>query len=239
MLLSSLWHCRARSYTYDAKGNRVSGPDGSISYTPFDLPSEIGQVLGSRARIVGVDTDPVMTEKANQRAEREGLTNVNHLCLNAEEIPWNEEFDVARAERLFQHLRDPKKVLGNMVKATRRGGKIVIVDTDWMTLACAVLTEDENAKIAEAYFRRLTFGANLQVFRSNMMGFGLQHIEERRIGIALTYQDYVVAAKVEELFGSVFGEAEATRLRNKLAAGRDLSAFGIMEAGVIVGIRPN
>ena len=43
-------------------------------------------------------------------------------------------FTGCRAERMFQHLEDPRQALCELVRVTRSGGRIVLFDTDWETL---------------------------------------------------------------------------------------------------------
>ena len=40
-------------------------------------------------------------------------------------------FDGAYSERVFQHLDDPEAALAELVRVTRPGGRIVVIDTDW------------------------------------------------------------------------------------------------------------
>jgi SAM-dependent methyltransferase len=39
--------------------------------------------------------------------------------------------DGVRCERVFQHLTDPASAMAELVRVTRPGGRIVVVDTDW------------------------------------------------------------------------------------------------------------
>ena len=43
--------------------------------------------------------------------------------------------DASRSERLFQHLSDPAAALAELLRVTRRGGWVVVLDTDWGTLS--------------------------------------------------------------------------------------------------------
>jgi SAM-dependent methyltransferase len=46
----------------------------------------------------------------------------------------DDSFDVCRAARLLEHLDDPSGALAEMVRVTRREGRVVVFDFDWDTL---------------------------------------------------------------------------------------------------------
>lgn len=95
----------------------------------------ISDFIGANGRVVGVDSDPDMVEKAN--AEVRGLKttkNIKHVVGSALSLPFADgEFDRLHAERLFQVL--PKsaslKVVAEMKRVLCSKGRIVLVDTDW------------------------------------------------------------------------------------------------------------
>ncbi len=97
----------------------------------------LAQLVGAEGRVVGVDYDGTMIAEADHRAAQAGLTaRVRHQQADAAALPFPAgEFDASRSERLFQHLHDPVAVLREMVRVTKPGGRIVILDTDWATLS--------------------------------------------------------------------------------------------------------
>lgn len=42
-------------------------------------------------------------------------------------------FDVCRAARLLEHLPDAGRALSEMIRVTRRGSRVVVLDFDWDT----------------------------------------------------------------------------------------------------------
>jgi ubiquinone/menaquinone biosynthesis C-methylase UbiE len=97
----------------------------------------IGKIVGAAGRVVGIDTDAEMLAAADERARAEGLADcVSHRLADITDLPFeSESFDVCRCERVFQHLSDPEKALDELVRVTRSGGRILLIDPDWSTLS--------------------------------------------------------------------------------------------------------
>lgn len=198
----------------------------------------IARYVAPGSRVVGVDVDPAMISAAVERARSLGLEGVEHLCLDAGQVDFAGEFDVVRAERLFQHLGEPSRVLGNMVRAARPGGRVLIVDTDWSTLRCSAFDEATNDAIARAYSEKLTFGPNLDVFAELFQQHGLRHVAVRTIGVRLDHDDYMKASKFPELVGEVFDGVTAERLSAMLATAPRHDNFAAIDVVLITGVVP-
>jgi SAM-dependent methyltransferase len=79
--------------------------------------------------VVGVDRSWVMVRRAAER----GLTAWRG---DAHALPLRDgAAGACRADRVLQHLPDPERALAEMVRVTRPGGRVVVVDPDQETLA--------------------------------------------------------------------------------------------------------
>lgn len=98
---------------------------------------EMGHATGPTGRVVGVDSDPEMIEEANRRAAREGVSAwVGHQVHDATDLPFADNaFDACHSERVFMHLPDPGRVFAEMVRVTRPGGLIAVIDIDGGSLS--------------------------------------------------------------------------------------------------------
>jgi len=97
----------------------------------------LAPLVGMNGQVIGADYDVDMITEAEQRAEQAGVnTWVSHNRVDAMSLPFeNTYFDSCRSERLFQHLLNPAQALSEMVRVTKRGGWVVVADTDWGSLS--------------------------------------------------------------------------------------------------------
>jgi SAM-dependent methyltransferase len=51
-------------------------------------------------------------------------------------------FDGVRCERVLQHLDDPDRAVAELIRVTRPGGRVCLVDTDWESIAVDGLPAD-------------------------------------------------------------------------------------------------
>ena len=99
---------------------------------------QLAALVGKTGQIFGIDYDQAMIDEAEQRADAAGVAAwVTHTRADSGDLPFDANtFDACRSERVFQHLRDPERTLAEMIRVTRTGGWIVVLDADhgsvWM-----------------------------------------------------------------------------------------------------------
>lgn len=93
------------------------------------------------ARVTGIDLSPDMLEKARARAQRYKLEHVEALLeMDATELKFpDDSFDVVIAMYIMSVADDPDRVLAEMCRVCRPGGRILIVNhfrsrSVWMKL---------------------------------------------------------------------------------------------------------
>ena len=85
-------------------------------------------------RAIGIDSSEVMIAEAKKRSKGLSL-HVEFRVAAAAELPFaDDSFDATRSERLFQHLDDPNPALSEMIRVTRSGGRVSVLDPDWETV---------------------------------------------------------------------------------------------------------
>ncbi|EGG25396.1 hypothetical protein DFA_03645 [Cavenderia fasciculata] len=99
--------------------------------------SRLESIVQGTGEVYGMDISREMVECAKSRMSH--LPNVQVFCGNANSIPFDANyFDAVRCERLLQHIPQPDDVIAEMVRITKRGGRIVITDIDWTSSTISI-----------------------------------------------------------------------------------------------------
>jgi ubiquinone/menaquinone biosynthesis C-methylase UbiE len=86
--------------------------------------------VGPSGRAAGVDLSSVMITAATERSH-ENKSKAHFSMGDAHDLPFEAaSFDAVRAERLLQHTPDPQKVLQQIVRVSKSGGRIVVWEGD-------------------------------------------------------------------------------------------------------------
>lgn len=96
---------------------------------------EMAEKMGPSVQITGVDHDSEMIKVAREKAIKQ--VNTTFICSEASPLPFEKEsVDGLRAERLMQHLKNPKEVTGEIHRVLKKNAPVVIVETDWQGMTC-------------------------------------------------------------------------------------------------------
>jgi ubiquinone/menaquinone biosynthesis C-methylase UbiE len=77
----------------------------------------------------GIDLTPAMIAKAEALQAKQGLANVSWRLGDGRAMPFKEgEFDIVCCRFAFHHFPEPVRVLVEMVRVCKPGGRIVVVD---------------------------------------------------------------------------------------------------------------
>ena len=112
--------------------------------------SQLSRLVGPLGEVAGVDSDPAMIEAARRRAapdpqEASPRFELAQSCALPFEAGY---FDACRSERLFQHLEQPQQSLAEMQRVTRKGGRVVVLDTDWGSMSVDSAHADTERRLA-------------------------------------------------------------------------------------------
>lgn len=97
----------------------------------------ISQRIQPDGHVIGIDISSQFLIEAHNYALQEGVADrITFECGAGEFLPYpNATFDSALAARLLLHAGDPDAVVREMVRVVRPGGRVVVMDWDFDTLA--------------------------------------------------------------------------------------------------------
>jgi SAM-dependent methyltransferase len=108
----------------------------------------MAHLVGSTGRCVGLDSSTTMIEAARQRTH--AGERVEFLVGDAENLDLaDQSYDACRADRVLQHLTDPRKALVNMFRVLRPGGRLVVFEPDTGALLIDAPDKDVTRKIID------------------------------------------------------------------------------------------
>src|SRR5690606_19047372 len=95
---------------------------------------KMSQTFDEKVRIIGIDHDSNMLEKAKVSAA--DISNIDFILSEANIIPFDDDsISGVRAERLIQHLTNPEKTIQEVYRVLKEDYPFVIVETDWAGLS--------------------------------------------------------------------------------------------------------
>lgn len=95
---------------------------------------EMAALVGPTGRCIGLDASETMIAAARRRAEQTGVS-ARFEIGDAQALPYPDgTFDVCHTERVLMHVPDAERVVAEMVRVARPGGRIGVFDFDWDTM---------------------------------------------------------------------------------------------------------
>lgn len=176
---------------------------------------ELADRVGPAGRIAGVDVSEAMIEAARRAAAAAGR-DIDLRVASAYQLPFTDQsFDVVRAERVFQHLADPDAALTEMLRVTRIGGQIMLVDPDHGQASVAVDDPGER-KVFEAA-RRSLLGMIVNPhsgirLRPMLQRAGLGEIRHLTRILDIAYADFARACFLHDLLAAAMAASEISQV---------------------------
>ena len=80
-------------------------------------------------QVCALDLTPAILQRARNSAAGEKLTNIDFLIGDAQALPFSEcTLDIAITSYSLHHMADPTRVVGEMARVVRRGGRVGVID---------------------------------------------------------------------------------------------------------------
>ncbi|MFR0357545.1 methyltransferase domain-containing protein [Streptomyces sediminimaris] len=124
----------------------------------------LAQAVAPTGAVTGLDHDQHMVDAARARTTGRAAVEVRHADVHDLPLP-DRSADRARTDRVLQHVADPVTALGEIRRVLRPGGRLVMGEPDWETLAVDHpdhdLTRAYTRHVAERVVRNAAIGRQL------------------------------------------------------------------------------
>jgi SAM-dependent methyltransferase len=122
---------RLRAAAVDLLAPRLGDRLVDVGCGTGDQVRTLAAAVGPDGAVLGVDSSATMLAEARRRTP-DAWPWVEYRLGDATALDIDDaSVDGARCERVFQHLADPATAMAELVRITRPGGQIVVIDTDW------------------------------------------------------------------------------------------------------------
>lgn len=119
---------------------------------------DIAQLVGPGGRVVGVDVSEALISEARRRWGESELP-IEFRIGDAGALEFEDgSFDACRTERMLMHVPDEQRALSEMVRVTRRGGRVAAFDFDWDMHIVDSLHKDTTRAIVRSFSDGLQHG---------------------------------------------------------------------------------
>jgi len=115
-----------------------------IGSGPGFLAYEMAVAVGPKGRVCGIDASNAMVAMSSKRCSEQLWTEFQ--AADASQLPYpDDSFDVAVSTQVYEYVRDVPAALTELNRILRRGGRAVILDTDYGSL---VIHSEDQARMA-------------------------------------------------------------------------------------------
>lgn len=95
---------------------------------------KLAKLVAPSGRVTGLDWSRKFLDEAQRRAAALNLP-ITYQQGDAQHLPFSDNtFDVSRSERLLPYLGDPRKALSELIRVTKRGGTVYLIEPDFETV---------------------------------------------------------------------------------------------------------
>jgi ubiquinone/menaquinone biosynthesis C-methylase UbiE len=152
---------------------------------------ELMRLVGARGRVVGADYSVEIIAEA-RRETKDGSSLPKFVVSEAHHLGFaSNTFDASRADRVLQHLADPRAAFEEMVRVTKAGGTVQIIDRDWGLVAVEADNQAVTRKILDHICTKIRNGWIGRRVPVLFRDCGLQEV--RVEALPMTLRDFRVA----------------------------------------------
>jgi len=112
----------------------------------------MAKIVPEHCRLTGIDRSRTMIDKARENPQFSLLPHLTFTVADGKALPFEaESFDRCRIDRTLQHIPEPQRVIREVSRVLKPGGRVVIYDNDWSSFSLS-LKETSVSRMIENYW---------------------------------------------------------------------------------------
>ncbi len=158
-----------------------------------EVARALAATVGPEGRVTAIDASRIAVQHA--RSKDDG-TGVEYRVADVTALPFDDgAFDAVRCERVLQHLAEPEAGLAELVRVTRPGGRVCLIDTDWQSMLSDGLPEYLVKTVTGTLLSRtvLHHSSMGRTLRRRLVRAGLTEVSTQPVTIYFTDPDRAAA----------------------------------------------
>jgi arsenite methyltransferase len=145
---------RRRSRVLELLAPRTGERILDVGCGPGFLATAIGDAVGPKGGVCGIDTSAPMLELARRRCAGQPWVELRSGDAGQPELP-EASFDACLSVQVHEYVRDVARSLHALASALRPGGRFLIVATDWDSIVWASGDAARMARVLSAFEEHL------------------------------------------------------------------------------------
>ena len=167
---------RRRAIVHEALGARAGERILDAGCGPGFYASETLERIGPDGAVVGVDASPQMLGLAARRCE--GHANCSFREGDVTALPVEDaSFDRALSVQVLEYVADTQAALGELHRALRPGGRLLLWDVDWATLSWHSADPDRMDRVMRSWDAHLSDPSLPRTLTAQMRAAGFDDVE--------------------------------------------------------------
>lgn len=204
----------ARAALRAETGQRVLDVGCGPGYYVTELLSEVGP----EGSVVGLDSSADMLAIARRRAA--GMGNAEFVEGQATNLPSEDgEFDRVISVQVLEYVEDTSAALAEIFRVMTPGGRVVVWDSDWSSVAWYSRDAERMAAVLDAWHDHLVHRALPHTLASSLRGAGFTDVHLDAYAFASTDLD------PDGFVGALFPLVDAFIARHRAVSGEVADAW--------------
>jgi ubiquinone/menaquinone biosynthesis C-methylase UbiE len=213
------------------------------------LTRDLSPFSGEMGHVIGVDPNYRLVESARKLAKEKGLSGKVSFCMGEGEVinfSADNAYPVTAASQLFSHVEDSEKILYEMIRVTKPGGRIAVLEYDFSTYNATHPDRENTDRLVRFALDHYIFNpAAVRTLPTLFNELGLEQVEVHGLSHSETEAEGPITLYFQEALrtavarGTISPETASTWREGLLKAAAEGGFQASLSYTALFGLKPN